>query len=135
MNVGASVDRCVNNADKLFRTGESRSSNKTRLSLLGTGFYFRIKDFSDAVINHFNNGRTAAWIRLQHDIRWLDVAMHYTARFCGRERTRSLLDYFERECERQRTFAPHLGFQRFAFDQLHPIQPFSTSFPALPPPR
>src|SRR5260370_17793621 len=131
MNVGASVDRCVNNADKLFRTGESRSSNKTRLSLLGTGFYFRIKDFSDAVINHFNNGRTAAWIRLQHDIRWLDVAMHYTARFCGRERTRSLLDYFEREWEGEGSFAADLGFERFAFDQLHHIEAFAILFAVM----
>jgi hypothetical protein len=40
------------------------------------------RTFSDAVINHFHDG-CARRIRLEHDIGWLDVAVHYTARFRG----------------------------------------------------
>src|SRR6266446_1656086 len=110
----------MTNADKLFRTGESRSSNETGLSLLGT--CFRVEDFSDAVINHFNNERAASWIRFQHDIRWLDVAVHHTARFrCG-QCARRLFDYFERLRERHGAIAANPLFERLAFDQLHDIE-------------
>src|SRR5438105_6218713 len=121
----------LSRGDKLFGTGEGRGSNESCLGLLGAGFRLRVEDFGDAVINHFNNGRTAAWIRLQHDIRWLDVAVHDTARFRGRERTRRLLDYFERQCQRHWTFPTDLGFERFAFDQLHDIETLTVLFAVM----
>src|SRR6266446_8873942 len=123
----------MTNADKLFRTGESRSSNETGLSLLGT--CFRVEDFSDAVINHFNNERAAAWIRFQHDIRWLDVPVHDAARFGGSQRTRRLLDNFQRECKRQWTFAPHFGLECFALDQFHDVKTFAVLFSVMTDPR
>jgi len=48
--------------------------------------------------------------------------MHHTALFGGGERARSLFNHFERQRERHRTFAPHFGLERFAFDQLHDIE-------------
>src|SRR6266550_1388976 len=107
---------------ELLWARERRSSDETRLSFFGAAFCFRVEDFRDAVINHFNNGRAAAWIRLEHDIRWLDVAVNHAARFRGGQCARRLFDYFESDCERQRTFAPHFGFKRFALDQLHDIE-------------
>src|SRR5437588_8540006 len=112
----------LSRGDKLFGTGEGRSSDETRLSFFSAAFCFRVEDFSDAVINHFNNGRAAAWIRLQHDIRWLDVPVHHTARFrCG-QCARRLFDYFERLRERHGAIAANPRFERFAFDQLHDIE-------------
>src|SRR5207245_10921988 len=107
---------------ELLGTGEGWGSNESRLSLLGTAFCFRVEEFSDAVINHFNNGRAPAWIRLQHDIRWLDVAMHNAALFRGGQRARGLFAYFKRLRERHGAVAANPRFEGFAFDQLHHIE-------------
>src|SRR6266705_827985 len=117
INIGAGVDGCLTNADKLFRTGESRSANETGLSLFGTKFRVRRQDFRHAVINDFNNRRAAAWIQLQHDIRWLDIPVHHTARFGGSQSARNLLDNFQGERERHWSIAANARLERFAFDQ------------------
>src|SRR5438094_3873537 len=122
MNVRTRIDFRLFRRSELLWARERRSSDETRLSFFGAAFRFRVEDFSDAVINYFNNGRAAAWIRLQHDIRWLNVPVHHTVRFGGGQRARRLFDYFERQRQRHRTFAPHFGLERFAFDQFHDIE-------------
>src|SRR5438094_6298596 len=122
MNVRTRIDFRLFRRSELLWARERRSSDETRLSFFGAAFRFRVEDFSDAVINYFNNRRAAAWIRLQHDIRWLDVAVHHAARFRGAQCARRLFDYFERDCERHWTFATDLSFERFAFDQFHDIE-------------
>src|SRR5439155_12091998 len=117
------------------RTGESRSSNETGLSLFGTGFRVRRQNFRHAVINHFNNGRAAAWIRFEHDIRWLDVPVHDTARFGGSQSARNLLDNFQRERKRQWTFPPDFGLECFALDHFHHIEAFAVLFTVMTDPR
>ena len=57
--------------------------------------------------------------------------MHNAALFRGGQCARGLLDYFERECERHRTFAPDFGFERFAFDQLHDVETFAVLFAVM----
>src|SRR5436853_1485787 len=106
---------------ELLWARERRSSDETRLSFFGAAFCFRVEDLSDAVVDDFNNQR-AARIRFEHDVGRLDVAMHHTALFGGGQRARSLLDHFKRQRELHRTFAADLGFERFAFDQLHDIE-------------
>src|SRR6266487_4674165 len=125
----------ISNADKLFRTGESRSSNETGLSLIGALRRPRSHDFGDAVINHFNNGRTAARIALEHDVRRFDVAMDNAAGFGGSQSTRNLLDNFQRERKRQWTFPPDFGLECFALDQLHHIEAFAILFTVMTDPR
>ena len=61
--------------------------------------------------------------------------MHYTARFCSRERTRRLLNYFQRERERQWTFPPDFGLECFALDHLHDIKAFAIFFTVVTDPR
>src|SRR5678815_1521685 len=48
--------------------------------------------------------------------------MHNTALFCGGQRAGGLLNHFERQRERYRTFPPHFGLERFALDQLHDVK-------------
>src|SRR2546430_7639165 len=122
INVRSRIDFYLFGRSELLGAREGWGSNESRLSLLGTAFCFRVEDFSDPVINHFNNGRAAAWIRLQHDIRWLDVPVHNTARFRGGQCARRLFDYFERLRERHGAIAANPRFERFAFDQLHDIE-------------
>src|SRR5207248_6648097 len=112
----------------LFRTGESRSSNETGLSLVGTACSPRSHDFGDAVINDFNNGRTAARIALEHDVRRFDVAMDNAARFGGSQGARNLLDNFQRERKRQWTFPPDFGLEGLALDQFHNVKTFTGLF-------
>jgi hypothetical protein len=40
-----------------------------------------------------------------------------------------LLNHFKRQ--RQRTFAPHFGFERFAFDQFHDVKTFAILFAVM----
>src|SRR5207248_926359 len=119
----------------LFRTGESRSSNETGLSLVGTACSPRSHDFGDAVINDFNNGRTAARIALEHDVRRFDVAMDNAARFGGSQRARNLLDNFQRERKRQWTFPADFGLECFALDQFHNVKTFTGLFAVVTDPR
>ena len=52
---------CVcSNASELLRAGKGRRANEARLGLLGAAFRFRGQDFSDAVINHFNDERAGS---------------------------------------------------------------------------
>jgi hypothetical protein len=61
--------------------------------------------------------------------------MYNPALFRGRERTRRLLDYFERDCERHWTFASDLGLERFALDQFHNVKTFTVLFTVMTDPR
>ena len=54
--------------------------------------------------------------------------MHNAALFRGGQRARGLLNHFERQSERHRTFASDLGFERFAFDQLHDVETLTVLF-------
>jgi len=73
----------------MFGTGESRSSNETGFEF-ASALSFESGARTFATRNqYFNNGRAAAWIRLEHDIRWLDVPVHDTARFGGRHSART----------------------------------------------
>src|SRR6476661_608358 len=54
--------------------------------------------------------------------------MHNPALFCGRECTRGLLHYFERDCKRHWTFASDSGLERFALNQLHDIETLTVLF-------
>jgi hypothetical protein len=119
---------------KLLWTGEGWGSNESGLGLFGTAFCFRIEDFSNAVVDYFNNQR-AARIRFEHDVGRLDVAMHNAALFRGGQRARGLLNHFKRQRERQRTFAPHFGLERFAFDQFHDVETFAVLFTVVSDPR
>ena len=57
--------------------------------------------------------------------------MHNAALFGGGQRARRLLDHFERQRERHRTFAANFGFERFAFDQLHDIETLTVLFAVM----
>src|SRR5204863_663445 len=85
-------------------------------------------DFGDAVINDFNNGRTAARIELEHNIRRFDIAMDNAARFGGSQSARNLLDNFQRERKRQWTFPPDFGLEGLALDQLHDVETLTVLF-------
>src|SRR5712692_2027139 len=61
--------------------------------------------------------------------------VHDTARFGGSQRTRRLLDNFQRECKRQWTFPPDFGLERFAFDQLHDVEAFAVLLAVMTDPR
>src|SRR4029077_9791487 len=76
---------------------------------------------------HFHYGR-AARIGLEHDIGWLDVAMHDAASFSCCQGARRVLHHFECHSERHWAVATDLGFERFAFDQLHDIKTFAGLF-------
>src|SRR5262249_12485225 len=54
-----------------------------------------------------------------------DVAMHNTARFCGDQRTRGLLNYFQCQGKRHWPITAHTGFECFALDKLHGIETFA----------
>src|SRR5258708_29102887 len=122
IDVRTGIDFHLLRRSELLWARERRSPDETRLSFFSTTFCFRVEDFSDAVINHFNNGRAAAWIRLQHDIRWLDIPVHHTAHFRGGQCARRLFDCFERLRERHGAIAANPRFERFAFDQLHDVE-------------
>src|SRR4029077_7805792 len=126
-NVRSRIDLRLFGRSELLGTGGGWGSHESRLSLLGPAFCLRIEDFSDAVINHLKD-RCAARIGLEHDVGRFDIAMHDATGFSGRERTRRLLDYFERECERHWTFATDLSFERFAFDQFHNVETLTVLF-------
>src|SRR5207248_5104186 len=120
-NVRTRVDFRLLRRSELLWAREGRSSDETRLSFFGAAFRFSAHDFGNAVVDNFNNQR-AARIGLEHDVCWFDVAVNHAARFRGGQCARRLFDYFESDCERQRTFAPDFGFERFAFDQFHDIE-------------
>src|SRR4029077_18348987 len=128
VDVRTRIDPRFSRLSKLLWTSKSRSADETGLCLFGTEFRVRRQNFRHAVINDFNNRPAAAWIRLQHDIRWLDVSVHDTARFGGSQSTRNLLDNFQCERKRQWTFPPDFGLECFAFDQLHDVETLTVLF-------
>src|SRR4029077_10128544 len=131
----ARIDFPLFGRSELLGTGEGWRSNESRLSLLGTAFCFWIKDFSDAVINHFNNRRAAAWIRLQHNVGGFDIAMHHAAGFGCRQGARNLLDDFQCQPKRQRTFTSYFAFKCFALDELHHVETLTGFFAIMTDPR
>ena len=48
--------------------------------------------------------------------------MHDTACFRGSQRTRGLLNYFQRKSKRHWSITANAGFQRFALNQFHGIE-------------
>ena len=54
--------------------------------------------------------------------------MHNATRFCRSQCARRLLYHFKRQRQRHRTFAPHFGLERFAFDQFHDIETLAVLF-------
>src|SRR5437016_6842186 len=122
VDVRARIEPRFPRLSKLFWTCKRRSADETGLSLSGSKFRVGCQGFRHAVINDFNNGRTAARIALEHDVRRFDVAMDNAARFGGSQSARNLLDNFQRERKRQWTFPPDFGLECFALDQLHDIE-------------
>ena len=61
--------------------------------------------------------------------------MHNTTRFCRSQCARRLLYHFKRQRQRHRTFAPHFGLERFAFDQFHDVETFAVLFTVVSDPR
>src|SRR4029077_9831414 len=115
---------------ELLWARERRSSDETRLSFFGAAFRFSAHDLGNSVVDDFNN-QPAARIRFEHDVGRLDVAMHNAALFRGGQRARGLLNHFQRQREWHRTFAPHFGFERFAFDQFHDVETFALLFAVM----
>src|SRR5207249_418577 len=113
---------------KLLWTCKSRSADETGLRLFHTAFRLRRQNFRDPIINYFNNGSAAAWIRLEHDIGWLDVAMNDAACFRFRQCPRRLFDCFERLRERHWPAAANPRFECFAFHQLHDVETLTVLF-------
>src|SRR4029077_19137539 len=128
VDVRTRIDPRFSRLSKLLWTSKSRSADETGLCLFGTEFRVRRQNFRHTVINHFNNWPAAAWIRLQHDIRWLDVPVDDGARFGGSQSARDLLNNFQIERKRQWTFPPDFGFECFALDQLHHIETLGVLF-------
>src|SRR6478672_7504903 len=119
----------------MLGTSEGWCPDKAGVSLLGAELRVRRQNFRHTVINHINNRPAAGWIRLEHDIGWLDVPVHDTARFGGSQSARNLLDNFQSEGKRQRTFPPDFGLECFALDQLHDIEAFAVLFTIMTDPR
>src|SRR5436190_24007507 len=94
IDVRSRIDFHLFGWSELLGTGEGWGPNESRLSLLGTAFCFRVEDFSDAVIDDFNNQR-AARIRFEHDVGRLDVAMHNVALFRAGHSALGLLNHFK----------------------------------------
>src|SRR5438093_6341781 len=51
--------------------------------------------------------------------------MHYTADFGDRQRTRGLLNYFQGDGKRHWSITPYTGFERFALDKFHGVEPLA----------
>ena len=109
------------NTGELLWTSKSRSANEACLGLLDARFRLRPHYFRNPIINQLYRGRPAG-VGFEHDVGWLDVAMHYAARFRGSQCARGLLNYFQGECERHWPITAHTGFQGFAFDQFHGVE-------------
>src|SRR5207249_8131853 len=96
VDVRTRIEPRFSRLNKLLWTCKSRSADETGLRLFRTAFRLRRQNFRDPIINYFNNGSAAARIRLQHDVRRFNVAMHDAARFGGSQSARNLLDNFQR---------------------------------------
>src|SRR5437764_11640091 len=108
LDVGTRINRQVLHTGELLCTSKSRSANEACLGLLDARFCLRPHYFRDPIINQLYRRRPAG-VGFEHDVGWLDVAMHYAARFRGSQCARGLLNYFQGECERHWPITAHTG--------------------------
>src|SRR5262249_48767674 len=111
-------------ARELLWTRKGWRAEEARVRLLGARLGLRPHHLCHTIINQLYPERVAR-IGFQHDVGWFDVAMHNTARFCGDQRTRGLLNYFQCQGKRHWPITAHTGFECFALDKLHGIETFS----------
>src|SRR6478672_3734597 len=109
------------NAGKLLWTGKSRGTDEACLGLLDARLLLRPHYFRNPIINQLYCEGPAG-VGFEHDVGWLDVAMHHAACFRGCQRARGLLNYLQRESERHWTITANTCFQRFALDQFHGVE-------------
>src|SRR5207248_3188560 len=121
VDIGPRVNRHLPSTGELLWTGKSRRAEKARLSLLRSRLYLSSHYFRYSIVDELYPERLAR-IGFQHQVRWLDVAMHHTAYFRSSQCERSLLNYLQGESERHRPITTNTGFECFPLDQLHRIE-------------
>src|SRR5262249_19161652 len=128
--VGTGINGQLTGARELLRTGKCRRTDETRVCLLGAGLRLGPHNFGHSIINQFYPERPG-WIGLEHNVRWLDVAMHDTAGFCSNKSTCSLFNHIQCQGERHGSVATYTRFERFAFDQFHRVETLAILFTVI----
>ena len=90
----SAYQRHLSDAGELLWTGKRGVPMKARMGLLRARLGLRTHHFRHSIINQLYPKR-AACIGFEHDVRWLDVAMHDTACFGGGKSACGLLDYIQ----------------------------------------
>ena len=115
---------------ELFRTGEMRRAHKTAGGQSGRVFALGPGIFRKAKVDHFH-GKVATILADEHDVRWLDIAMHQPLLLGGSQRACHLRGNFQSHQDWNSAFTLDECFDGLPIDKLHRIEIVVTFLPEM----